>query len=500
MFQGVADLPNGDQLIPFIRQFHEEPSTFVWEDKLGEVHTIRQGEGGEPRRPLDATPLQEGERLFAYLDDIYVVCAPERVGKVYLILEECLRTKTGINIHLGKTKLWNRAGAKPDLANSLSAAQAVEPEAVVWRGDPQLPLHKQGLTVLGVPVGQPEFVVAELTAKAEEHASLFEKITHIPDVQIGWLLLVFCAATRANYWLQTVSPELTEGFARRHDHEAVQCMCRLLQVEQTLGPSVLDTARMPLSLGGLGVGGGLMTRDAAHWGSWADNLEMIAQRHPPVAQAIVNGVGTASGCFASVVAAIARLQEVGVEIPTWQVLALGLTPPPTNDEREPSQPRHGWQKYASTVVQKFHREQVVLPSLSPAEQAMVRSQSGPLASVPFTAMPIQRVSRIDSEEFRVLVLRRLRLPLPLSLRSCRCGRPSTSLATTGQCVAQRGCSAGGDLLWRTRWHRSVVKAEQGCQPTCSCGTWTSHQLAAQIPVDLKLWRRDSPCMEDASWP
>ena len=166
-----------------------------------------------------------------------------------------------------------------------------------------------------------------------------------------------------------------------------------------------------------------MTRDAAHWGSWADCFEMIAQRHPPVAQAIVNGVGTASGCFASVVAAIARLQEVGVEIPTWQVLALGLRPPHSNDEREPSQPRHGWQKYASTVVQKSHREQVVLPSLSPAEQAMVRSQSGPLASVPFTAMPIQRVSRIDSEEFRVLVLRRLRLPLPLSVRSCRCGRP-----------------------------------------------------------------------------
>ena len=42
---------------------------------------------------------------------------------------------------------------------------------------------------------------------------------------------------------------------------------------------------------------------------------MIAQRHPPVAQAIVDGVGTASGCFASVVAAIARLQEVGMEIP-----------------------------------------------------------------------------------------------------------------------------------------------------------------------------------------
>ena len=51
MFQGVADLPNGDQLIPFIRQFYEEPSTFVWEDELGEVHTIRQGEGENKETP-----------------------------------------------------------------------------------------------------------------------------------------------------------------------------------------------------------------------------------------------------------------------------------------------------------------------------------------------------------------------------------------------------------------------------------------------------------------
>ena len=35
-------------------------------------------------------------------------------------------------------------------------------------------------------------------------------------------------------------------------------------MEQTLCPSVLDTARMPLSLGGLGVGGVLMTRDAMY--------------------------------------------------------------------------------------------------------------------------------------------------------------------------------------------------------------------------------------------
>ena len=55
--------------------------------------------------------LKEGERLFAFLDDIYVICSPARVGEVYAILEKALREKTSINIHQGKTKLWRQASS-----------------------------------------------------------------------------------------------------------------------------------------------------------------------------------------------------------------------------------------------------------------------------------------------------------------------------------------------------------------------------------------------------
>ena len=37
-------------------------------------------------------------------------------------------------------------------------ARRVKPEAVVWRGDLELPLSQQGMRVLGVPIGQPVFV------------------------------------------------------------------------------------------------------------------------------------------------------------------------------------------------------------------------------------------------------------------------------------------------------------------------------------------------------
>ena len=94
-----------------------------------------------------------------------------------------------------------------------------------------------------------------------------------------------------------------------------------------------------------------------------------------------------------------------------------------------------------------HRLNVVWPQLSPNERALVKSQSGPLSSVPFTAMPIHRGSKLDSEPFRVLLLRRLRLPLPFTVCTCRCGRPLDAFGhhraacSTGGLLGRRGFAA-----------------------------------------------------------
>ena len=52
MFRGVADMVDGDKMVPFMRLFHGSPSTFLWEDDEGTVHHVRQGEGGEQGDPL----------------------------------------------------------------------------------------------------------------------------------------------------------------------------------------------------------------------------------------------------------------------------------------------------------------------------------------------------------------------------------------------------------------------------------------------------------------
>ena len=85
----------------------------------------------------------------------------------------------------------------------------------MWRGDLSLPPSKQGLKILGVPVGHPEYIVRELAQKIEEQSLLFGRIPLVEDVQAAWLLLTFCAATRANFWLRTVPREFTQGYARQ---------------------------------------------------------------------------------------------------------------------------------------------------------------------------------------------------------------------------------------------------------------------------------------------
>ena len=109
----VADVANG--AFPFVRQFYGKPSCF-WDDEMGDTQVIPQGEGeqGDPLMPLlfclglhralvaANARLQEGETLFAFLDDVYATCAPDRVLVVHRILQQEIQTHCCISVHHGK--------------------------------------------------------------------------------------------------------------------------------------------------------------------------------------------------------------------------------------------------------------------------------------------------------------------------------------------------------------------------------------------------------------
>ena len=54
--------------------------------------------------------LRPGEHVFAFLDDIYVVSLPERTRTIFNLAAEKLGAGAGIELHAGKTRVWNKAG------------------------------------------------------------------------------------------------------------------------------------------------------------------------------------------------------------------------------------------------------------------------------------------------------------------------------------------------------------------------------------------------------
>ena len=87
-----------------------------------------------------------------------------------------------------------------------------------------------------------------------------------------------------------------------------------------------------------------------------DCLEMVQNRHPHIAHSIF-------GLLPPVHQGIwGQFKNPGtdrggvVQVPSWEDLAAGLRPEDVDMEPEPSQPKHGWQKFTSVTIQNVHRE------------------------------------------------------------------------------------------------------------------------------------------------
>ena len=103
MFRGLMDMVDGEKLVPFVRLFYDSTSTYIWEDEVGDVRHVLQGEGGEQGDPLMPllfslgqhramvavqASLLKGERLFAFFGrHLHRLCAVQGRGGVLVATE-----------------------------------------------------------------------------------------------------------------------------------------------------------------------------------------------------------------------------------------------------------------------------------------------------------------------------------------------------------------------------------------------------------------------------
>ena len=223
-----------------------------------------------------------------------------------------------------------------------------------------------------------------------------------------------CSGSGNFYLLRALQPSLSEEFARFHDAGIWGCLCSILQL-----PVDQVRRRRPshsCSASGLGRSRASQCRArtfAAFWASWANCLPMVYARHPDVAiQLALHLEGSPhTHCLSEVAAIPVTLSGVGLEVPTWRELMLGARAPPREpDDYEPGSQRAGWQHEAASRVDRHFRDDVLFTTLP---------SSTPMGGMALSATPTSMLTRIEPHLFRIVLLRQ---PLPLSARSCRCGR------------------------------------------------------------------------------
>ena len=302
-------------------------------------------------------------------------------------------------------------------------------------------------------LGSPAFVQHQLQHTLHTHQHLLQRIPTLDDLQASWLLLLllllFCASPRSTYLLRMCAPESTKDFAEAHDTAIGACLQSLLQTTDIPATS-LAIAHLPLTQGGSGLMSATILSAPAYWSSWADTLPLLQTHLPEFTHQILEQLtahSQASPALQAAADAARTIAATGWEPPTWAAIASGQTqapaPPPATAEGPFAR---GWQHKASTTAHARLKDEL-FNTLPPASQALVTSQSGPFASRAFTTIPYTNDFAYPSHLFRILLLRRLRLPLPLFARTCRCRRTFDSLGDHRAACAQSGAlrSRGGPL-------------------------------------------------------
>ena len=180
------------------------------------------------------------------------------------------------------------------------------------------------------------------------------------------------------------------------------------------------------------------TAPAAYWASWADALPMVEGYLPQVAQVVtaqLEEVDEAVGCLGELQRAT-RVLDFGGFV-SRMALRAGCRQPPS-PTFEFGEWQHGWQYHSSSSLEFHFLGTVVLAQSSAADQAHLRSHSGPAAGEVLCGAPTGPEFALQPSQFRTIVLERLRLPLEVTEAFCLCGSRLDSLGRHRAACPQSG--------------------------------------------------------------
>ena len=173
---------------------------------------------------------------------------------------------------------------------------------------------------------------------------------------------------------------------------------------------------------------------------------MVQERHPDVASLLVGQLAHPTTPRLQAVARVARdLTGLGgFQMPSWRELAMGARPgAPEPEHFEPGCTRDGWQHEVASRVEETFRAEDLFARMGDPGKALLRSQGeDQVQGLALSTCPVSRLTTFTPQLFRVVLLLRLHLPLPLTVRNCRCGRPLDSRGHHRAACARAGVLGG----------------------------------------------------------
>ena len=209
----VGRINGGAATLPFVRMFHGSPSQYLWDDENNVSHTIPQGEGGEQGNAMMPLlfslgqheafqaahrKLREGESLFAFLDDVVMVTAPDRVRPVYVAIQDSLYcVMQGSGSMLARPRCGTRQACAPRFAMSWRGWHGTTTQVFGFGGGQGCLLQNKESRSWARRWGTLDYVRRFLNKVSQTKLTLRRGIVqHCPCLWAGWAFAEPCEQAR----------------------------------------------------------------------------------------------------------------------------------------------------------------------------------------------------------------------------------------------------------------------------------------------------------------
>jgi hypothetical protein len=251
------------RLLPFFYWSYQHPTPLMASYNHHIIDSSTGVRQGDPLGPMlfslgvhyavDTVRSDYPTQILTYLDDIFLVGRAQDCTNAFLALSTSF-AGMGLRFNAQKSSLFHR-NPPPNSP---------------------FPVHRDGIEVLGLPIGTYHFVRSSLRDAGKKQTKVVDTFGKF-DAPESFALLRFSINSRPIYNARGIRPADTEAYAAQFDRDILEGLRRIVRSNHPLSDDARDVKNLPSFLGGLGMRCLSRIRSLAYSSSWLTSLRFIKE-------------------------------------------------------------------------------------------------------------------------------------------------------------------------------------------------------------------------------